>query len=830
MKGIVRANMRFHGRRYVATGIAVVIATAFIIIAMSFGNAAGAAARNLVGEQYSGAGAVVTGKDSTSISEVLWDRLYNPAPDTEIAQSGDTEAVQSGEEAAADPSFDAEPDAPAMLAQLGELVDRIAAAPGVSAAAPLMNSYVELGSPDGTFQGSISEPLPQPFMQPVFSEGGLPQTDTDIALNAGAARALGASVGSHVFINSFDGSGRSPSLTVTGIYGKDTGNSMVNMSMSSALMTGAGLAQNASFVSVSQILVAGDEVNPTEAQQQDLADSVTNALADQQFKVLTADENMDNALSQINASTASMNMMMMIFPLIALVVAIIVITTTFQVIVQQRQRELALLRCLGASSKQIKRLILGESFTVGWVSSLLGVIIGALLASWAILALGLSPSFGAGFTMIGVPTLITVFLLGTLMTVIAGRRPAARVAKTSPLEALHPASEVKAKLSGGWWARFIIGLVGTAGFGALMILGIKLGENRGFLVAMGAGFFCLISAVIFLSAVFPYLVTALAVPFRGMLSRMAAGNSRRNPGRTSSTGVAVIIGVTLVVMMITGAGSLRATMNANLDEKMPIDLIATEASGQAIPADKVSAIETVPGVSKSAALRGIGQESPAAPTLEDNHVTIIEADPLAKVIRSGLTAPSAGQVMVSPDAGYKDGQELNLCVSGVCGQYQAVNDSAMMSTNQVGVSTQTLDQLQSDAPVIAVALQLEKTGDSQVVASDLSRLDEGLQLDGAAPLRAMFDQIVNVMLAVVVALLGVSVLVALVGVSNTLSLSVAERTRENGLLRALGMTRRQVSQMLTLEALFISVGAALVGTVLGFLFGVAGVYALPLGL
>lgn len=831
MKGIVRANMRFHGRRYVATGIAVAIATAFIVIAMSFGNAAGSAARNMVGEQYAGAAAVVAGKDG-SVSEELWNQVYNPSQQegaADQAQSQD-QKDQPQSQAEAAPQDVPEGSNADLLALLDPMVKTIQQVPGVQAAAPVFTGYAGLVAGGTNYQGSISTPMPQPFVQPVFSQGGMPQSDTDIALDASTARALDVTIGGKIVVDKIDGSGHGPELTVTGIYGKDSGNSFVTMATSSALMTEQGLSQNAPYLAVQQILIAGDSLNPSEAQQQELASAVTNALSDQRFEVKTVDTALDEAFAQINTSTASMNTMMMIFPMIALIVAIIVITTTFQVIVQQRQRELALLRCLGASSKQVKRLIVGESFTVGWISSLIGVAGGAVLASWAVFALGLSASFAAGFGMIGAPTMVVVFILGTVITVIAGMRPAARVAKTSPLEALHPAAEVKAKLTGGWWARFVGGLVATVVFAALMVLGIKLGETRGFMVAMGAGFFCLISAIIFLSAVFPYIVTAFASPFRGMLTRMAAGNSRRNPGRTSSTGVAVIIGVTLVVMMITGAGSLRATMNANLDQKMPVDLVAVQSGDAGIPADKVEAIGSLDGVAKYVPLHGISKESQAAPTLQERPVTVIEADPLNTVVRSGLTAPAADEVMVSPDLGYDQGETLKLCVSGTCSDYKANLNSAVMDVDHVAVSEQTLAKLMPDAPVLEVAMQLSHTGDAQVIASDIGRIDSSLQLEGAAQLRALFDTIVNVMLSVVVALLGVSVLVALVGVSNTLSLSVAERTRENGLLRALGMTKRQVSRMLTQEALFISVTAAVIGTIMGFGFGVAGVYALPLGL
>lgn len=757
MNEIVRANLRFHGRRYVATGVAVMIATAFVIAALSLGNGAGAAARSMFADSYAGAAVVVTAADDDTL----------------------------------DP----------------EIVSDIDAVPGVESAAASVVGYLEMNFDGVTVGGAVSA-LPDNFGLQDYSQGRAPENNNEIAISAQTAKALRAGVGDTLRADS-------RALSIVGIFGSDKSASFVHSSGSARMAPGA-LTSDQSWVT--NILVASTEGSSVdEAQQSALAEEVQSALGSK-YVVKTVDDVVEEGLAAITSSTTQMNTMLMIFPLIAVAVAVIVISTTFQVVVQQRQREMALLRCLGAGSGQVRNLVLGEAFIVGAIGSFLGVIAGTFLSAWGLTATGLVPTYGAALAAIGVPAMIVVFILGVLVTVIAGAKPALRSGKIAPIAALQESGAAVTARTSGWWVRLIVGGMLTLLSGLAMLFAAARQSEAGLLLAMLFGFICLISAIIFLSAVFPWLVRLVASPWRSMLARMAAGNSARNPGRTAATGTSIVIGVTLITMMMVGATSIRATMDTNLDKSMPVDVEISADQG-ALSTSQIEALEKLGGLKESAVVQGYDNA-----TLGGESVKVLDGAAYAQVPRTAITVPGAGEAFVG--WAFSNGTSYQLCNGDKCTEVTAV--AKPWVGNDVFVSPETLGELGTPSDMAFVA-QMSNTKDVQVLGADIQRIGNDLEVSGAAPMRAQFDTIINIILLVVVSLLGVSVLVALVGVSNTLSLSVAERTRENGLLRALGMSRGQVSRMLTLEAIFIAVTGALTGIVLGTFFGVSGMYALPLG-
>lgn len=783
MRELLSANIRHHGRRYVATGLAVVIAVVFVVMVLALGNSMGAAFGQTFSEQYSGADAVIQ------------------------------------------PSQDG-PDAP--LPAESQVIQEVSSLPEVGAVAPIKALELEfdggaaLGR-DGTSQGWVTELKPPPFSQPQLREGALPDSPDQIALDVRTARAMEIGVGDTIQARSlFGGSDRQ--LTVVGICGKPE-NSLMNVSNDAGTMTAQGIAaldESGQGAAVSAYLVSAADGHSPDA----VTGAVNNRLgADSPLRATTATEAIDQAMEGVNLQVAQMNVVLMVFPAIAIVVAIIVISTTFQVIVQQRQRELGLLRCIGASRRQIRRLIVGETVAVGAIASLIGVILGAVLAALGVTAIGLLPSFGAGLSAIGWPIIASVFAAGILITVIAGFRPAARVGRIPPLAALSPAATNQHTRSAGWWTRLVLGALVTIGSGGLMVAIAPQQTNSTFVAAIGLGLAAMFGMVLFLSAVFPGLVGIVTLPLRGMIGRMASGNAVRNPGRTSATGVSVVIGVTLIVMMMVGASSLRSMLAGELDSRMATDLTATSSSGDPLTQNDADAIASVSGVAKTAVELGLTQGT----TLAGDPVVVYDVDAVHAVARSSLATPRADEVLVAPGSGLDPGTDSQLCGQAGCVDVTVVADSSWDAEyGRVGVSSELMAQLGGSPQVLRVLAQLDNTSDFQIVSADISRLGHSYELGGAAQMRAMFDQMINLFLTVVVALLGVSVLVALVGVSNTMSLSVAERTRENGLLRALGMTRRQVGRMLTLEAVVISLTAALLGTLAGMFFGWIGINALPM--
>lgn len=771
MNQLIRSNMRFHARRYVATGVAVLIATAFVIASLSLGNAAGASMRSVFADGYTGA-AVVVGMD----------------PD---AQDADV-SVEN---------------APSIVAEIENVA-------GVSGASANIMGYMDLVY-DGVTLGGSASALSGDFGDQNYTQGQAPTDSTEIALAAQTASALHASVG-----DTLQGNGKS--MRLVGIFGRE-GSSAFDSSNEFARVTPDALDPDMSWV---QNILVSSKAGPSVsyADQEQLADSINAALgaaggSSSGLKARPVDDVVAEGLESITSDTASMNTTLLVFPLIAVVVAIIVISTTFQVVVQQRQKEMALLRCLGASTGQVRNLILGEAIMVGVVGSFLGVVIGALLSAWGIAAVGLLPGYGAALAAIGAPTAVGVFILGVVVTVLAGMRPAFRSGEIPPIAALQETTTEDRVRGAGWWVRLVVGGILALVSGWLMISSASRQNEAGLVLAMLFGAVCLISVIVFLSAVFAWLVKVAAAPYRSMLARMAAGNTLRNPGRTAATGTSIVIGVTLIVMMMVGASSLRATMNTTLDTTMPVDVEISANTG-ALTQDEVDALSGLGGLKETRVVQGITDA-----TMNGENVKVLDGDTYAQVARTQIATPGQGEAFV--DGNFDDGATYQLCNADACTDVKAVYKPWV--GQDVFVDSQTLQQLGNPVDLVFTA-QMTNTKNLQTLSADVQRISPDLQLDGAAPMRAQFESIVNIMLLVVVSLLGVSVLVALVGVSNTLSLSVAERTRENGLLRALGMTRGQVSRMITLEAIFIAVTGAIVGILLGIFFGVVGTRSIPLGI
>lgn len=777
MKGLLRANMRHHGRRYVATMGAVAIAVAFIMLALSFAAGMGAGAKKaLIGEYENIDVAVVADPDAD---------LFN---------------IENYE----------------VVARQVQDVD------GVKAVAPKVSFYAQVAADDVVLNTRSAPDYPG-FVEVEYAEGERPHTG-QVSVDRSIADALKLSVGDTIAVdNALGGEDKPLELTVSGIYG--TGG-LITMSNNQMLMNPADFDALVGTASADAVLIKG---NPdlTDAQQQKLADAVAAALGtDTGLLVQTKSEVIDAGLSGINMDMASMNMVVMVFPLIAAIVAIIVVGTTFQVIVQQRLREMALLRCLGATPKQVRRLILGESAAVGAVASAIGVVAGGLLGALVIWLVGLVPTFVTALDAVVTWTMLWVFLLGVVITVISGIRPALKVGRIEPIQALSNADVPAVKRGVGWWARLIIGAIMAVGAGAVMVWQAPHQTTASFGMAFVSGIVSLIGLIVLLSAAFPWFVAALAYPLRGVTGRMARGNLLRNPGRTAATGVSVVIGVSLIVTMMVGAYSLRQTMDTNLDRLMPTDVVITTHGD--LSATQVDEVSSVPGVAKALPLRmhvWSGEGEPPV-TANGESTALVDIDALVEVARTDITAPDSSQVAVNLDSGYESGDEVELCGENTCQKLTAL-PVTYVDVGALAVTSDVFDALAPDAPIKQIVAQLTDVRDHAGIVADIQRVDSSFSVSGAAPMRAEFENIITIVLAVVVGLLAVSVLVALVGVSNTLSLSVVERTRENGLLRALGMTRRQVSRLLTVEALVISLVGALLGIAAGIFFGAIGMTAIP---
>jgi putative ABC transport system permease protein len=543
-------------------------------------------------------------------------------------------------------------------------------------------------------------------------------------------------------------------------------------------------------------------------------------------EVVTGQTVVNEDTSDINAALSVFSTALVIFALISLFVGGFTIFNTFSITVGQRTRELALLRIVGASRRQVFRSVLAEAAIVGLVASLIGLGLGVLAAKGLVALLsGFGVSLPSASLVFGLRTVVVGLAVGIGVTVVSVIIPARRAVRIPPVAAIT-AQRAESEVSSG--RRGAIGggcvVVGVA------VLGIGLAASAVALVGLGAvGIF--IGVAMLAPIVARPMASVIGRPVARLLGtpgRMGRENSMRSPRRTAQTAAALMVGLALVsVMSVFGASLSKSTTNS-IDNAVSADLVVTGPSS-GFPTSAVKAVSDVPGVTASATVYhgqfefkgslasvvGIStdnladtvilsmQAGTSQAALATGHMlidaTTAKNDDLSvgslvrvkfaltgtRTIRiGGIFEPNAliGHYLVG--GGYFLSHFLNplpigvlLATDGRSGMYNAVNNATTPYPN-VGVQTR-----------------------AQYEASQVAG--------------------VNKLLGIVYALLALAVLIALIGIVNTLLLSVFERTHEIGLLRAVGMKRRQIRTMIRSEAVILALFGAIIGIVVGAGLGAA---------
>ncbi|MCF2706500.1 FtsX-like permease family protein [Arcanobacterium haemolyticum] len=776
MSSLLRANVRAHTRRYVATGVAIAISMAFVLAALAFGQGLNSSISSSISESFRGASVVVDAAD-------------RPFGEAELA--------------------------------------RLESVDGVSEAVPQVQTAFRL-TKDAQRSIAIASTLnPDSLYQPPLEAGRLPNNDSEIALSTSDAKLLNVSIGDSVDARSWDDEAAPTSFSVVGII-----KSGAFFSMRSSVLTLGAMQKIDPYIAPYRVFVVADAPAVLSATDQDaLAGRINSDLGNDEARaahVVVADQ-----LSRQGMNSAASAAMLLIFPAIAIAVALIVVSTTFKVIVEQRRRELALLRCIGATGKQVRRLLLKETLIVGLTSSLIGVLIGVLIAAGGMSFADLSETFLDAVLSVNVVSALGVLILGTLLTIIAGLAPTRGATKIPPLAALASTdseSTSARKRRTVSTVLSVLALLAGAGILWLGISTVRADPNspnvNGFLIALLGGIIAFISSVAVMSMLLPVLTRLTGSIGRGVIGRLAARNAVRNPSRTAATGTAVIIGTALVVTMLTGATSLRATLNSEVDARRPFDLTVSGASTN-LPENLIDKIAAISGVEDAGAIPAAEGTYSFADGTEVT-TTIYSDLNMPRLAHSDIVTAAPGTVIVDSETAQRlSSDTLSLCGPRTCETFTV--RTAAWASNGMWMNEADFEKLGGNsASVGLIQVKLSEDADANSVIRDIQNLDSSLVARGAAQERQMYESAINAILLVVTALLGVSVLVALVGLANTLSLSVAERTRENGLLRAMGLTKKQMMQMLAVESLIIAVTAAIVGTLIGLTFGWLGLAALPL--
>ena len=793
---LLRANLRTHGRRYFSTGLAVAISTAFIIVTLLFTNTTTSALTRSIREAYRGTTALVTIDPSRD------DNAEEPTPES-------------------------------VTQQFASVTSQIEKIPGVTAVG-ISTQYPLMGKAHDEREAFFLSPLlPDPFLSLKYTQGKAPSTASEITIPSTSATELGLQVGETLTLTS-QGTESAHDFTVSGIY--DSGSNIT----AASYVTTEGFTSAVGMGPTGQIRVAtnlsGDKYgNPSAAEQDTWVKTLESNLSTVNgVKVRSAASEIEQQLKTIQVSGALLTAIALIFPAIAILVASVVVSSTFKVILQQRRRELALLRALGADVQQVRSLVRRETYAIGAISSFIGVILGILVGGFGLGHMVEGENFLSIVASLSIPYAIGVWAFGTLLTVFVGRKPAREVSQVPPIAALSPVNEADASSRAARRLTLVVGLFLAVVGGGCLLAALKISSaTQKFALSFCMSMACLIGILLICTVIVPTLTKLFGRLWPGMLARMARENAVRNPGRTSATGTSIVIGVTLVVTMMVGASSMRDSLINEVNERRPFDLSVSTITTGELSTDIQARVSSTEGVAASVPAHSIygtvklEGEAPAGngDGDADEQSQIFGEPDYSTVAHSKVEQIDDSTVLVGMEAW--NGKDVKVCSSeGKCLTLKGKYTKTFNGTYEV--SEANLLKLNPKAPVRDMIVKLKDGVSAASVQKDLAKIDSSLIVNGSALEREMYSKMIDQMLLIVVGLLGVSVLVALVGVANTLSLSVAERTRENGLLRALGLTKRQMKTMLALEAVFISVTGAIIGSALGIFFGAIGILALPL--
>ena len=539
----------------------------------------------------------------------------------------------------------------------------------------------------------------------------------------------------------------------------------------------------------------------------------------------TTQQYADRMVQNLSRGTDVLGGVLMAFAGVALFVSCLVIGNTFTILMAQRARQVALLRCLGATRRQVARAALIEATLVGVAASVVGVLLGIGVVALMIEAARRIWSLDAylGSMTVSTQALVIPVVIGTLATVVAALVPVRRGAAVSPLAALRPDAALTVRSRSGA-LRLVLGLLlFVAGTGA-MVVGVR---RLDLALAMPAGMLSFVGVLM----VAPWFIPAVARAvgwvlrrFGGATVSLAVGNSVRNPRRAAATASALLVGTTLITLMTVGAASARVAAFAAVDRGFPVDIAV--AGLASVPADVARQVAAVPGVAKVAPARVASAEVRAGS--QSLPVQVIQVDAaVGSVLRlSAELGPVAdGTVVITPDLaaelGVADGGRAQL--GGGRHTVEVTVRTAEVTSGTAYVAPATFDRLGVEV-MAPLFVALRDGADAGVAVQEVTRIaaPAGLQVEGAAQMREAVTTVLNVMLSVVVALLAISVLIAVIGIANTLSLSVLERSRESAILRALGLTRAQLRRTFAIEAVLLGGVAAVVGLLLGVGYGYAG--------
>lgn len=605
-----------------------------------------------------------------------------------------------------------------------------------------------------------------------------------------------------------------------------------------------------------------------------------NSLLPSRFSLMSRHEVGVRAVRNVSNGTNFVTMFLLSFGILALLISSLVIANTFQVLVAQRRRTLALLRVIGAQSHQLYAAVLLEAAVLGVISAGVGVLC-AIGFMGAISNVNINSGPLSKIPLIvSLPAIVWPIAIGTIVTVLASMSAARSATKVTPMEALRPMDLIKDKRASIIRAVFgvlfiVVGILATA-LSATSLASMIAGKSPtagsdSWMTLLGAMFGCaLVFIGIIITATFwmPFAMkaTGAIMALCGPASKVANANVQRNPRRVAATGTALLIGVTLVSTVVTGAICGKATLKGVVDDHYSVDIIIQGKNvDESLAADisKISGIKhtellpAVPMTFKNAKGKteyamaagvdnvnqlknvmhtdldgvNINKDSVLLPKFNEEGGEPFELKKGNLNLQAYVEKYSSGETDsddITPFTGMNtdpSNNDKSITVKQV--QFKKYRNVNIYSRNTAFVSKSYFNNyLKPTTHILLISVDSSKANLVDIVKNirNITSSYAEVMAGGSVFQRAQWESAIDVMMMLLVGLIAVAVVIALIGVANTLSLSVIERTKESATLRAIGMTRGQVRRSLALEATLISLTSTVSGLIVGTAFGWIGSY------
>ncbi len=675
----------------------------------------------------------------------------------------------------------------------------------------------------------ISSVAPKPFDTLTYVEGGNPRTANEVSIDQATADREGLEVGSKLRIA---GEAGVKAYTITGI--QRLGNTASGGSGTSVLTLPEAQRLTGRVGKFDAISVqAAPGVQPTE-----LASRINEVLPPR-LLVETGTQAAQRQSQDIKDQLGFLRVILLVFGGVALLVGSFLIFNTFSITVAQRIRELGMLRTLGATRSQILRGMILEATVIGALGSLLGVVAGIGVAQ------GLNALFkaiGADLpntgTVIATRTIILALVVGMLVTLAAALTPALRATRVSPMAALLEAELPESRRRGRIFTAVavLLALLGI-GLACAGLFGVTDSSNAAAGLVGGGAVATLFGVAMFSPRLVRPLASFVGWPLErlsGITGRLARENATRKPGRTAVTAGALMIGLAVVVFVTVFAAGLKASVNNAIDRNFQGDIVLQNTDGFSPFSPAAGrAASTVEGVSTVSSLSFAGGERDG----KDVRLSGVEPSNVDRVLSldwdqgSPATLKNLGPRGAVVDEAWASSNDLSVgdrvtiltpleervsyTIEGT------VKDNADLLGNIVVTEQQLRDRFGVDDPsftFVALAPGADAAVVQERVSNAVSRRFPTVDTLNQQELKDNQQQQINQLVSFFYVLLALAIVISLLGIITTLALSVHERTRELGMLRAVGMSRRQVRRMVRFESVITALIGAILGTVLGVLF------------